>query len=87
MCNQAVGLVAAELERRGIATVAIQLLREVAERVRPPRSLYVPFPHGYPLDAPGDPARQHAVIEAALRLLEDPESKAPWLVDYVPLPA
>ena len=30
MCNQAVSLVAAELERRGIATVAIQLLRNVA---------------------------------------------------------
>jgi hypothetical protein len=43
MCNQAVGLVAAELERRGIATVVIQLLREVAENVRPPRALFVPF--------------------------------------------
>ncbi len=36
MCNQAVSLVAAELERRGIATVAIQLLKKVAEKVRPP---------------------------------------------------
>ena len=54
MCNQAVGLVAAELERRGIATVVLQLLREVAERVRPPRALFVPFRHGYPLDTPND---------------------------------
>ena len=67
MCNQAVGLAAAELERRGIATVAIQLLREVAEKVRPPRALFVPFRHGYPLDTPRDPQRQHAVIEAAFR--------------------
>lgn len=84
MCNQAVGLVAAELERRGIATVAIQLLREVAERVRPPRALWVPFRHGYPLDAPNRPERQRAVLEAALRLLEDPRLEPPALVDYSP---
>ncbi len=82
MCNQAVGLVAAELERQGIATVAIQLLREVAERVRPPRALFVPFPHGYPLDSPGDPPRQRAVLEAALRLFEDTEVRPPAIVDY-----
>jgi hypothetical protein len=82
MCNQAVCLVAAELERRGIATVVIQLLREVPERVRPPRALFVPFKHGYPLDRPGNPARQRAVIEAALRLLEDITLAPPILVDY-----
>jgi hypothetical protein len=68
MCNQAVGLIAAELERHGITTVCIALLREVAEAVCPPRTLFVPFRHGYPLDQPDDPARQRAVIEAALAL-------------------
>ena len=82
MCNQAVGLVAAELERQGIATVVIQLLREVAEHVHPPRALFVPFRHGYPLGAPGEPKRQRAVLEAALRLLEDPELRPPAIVDY-----
>jgi hypothetical protein len=82
MCNQAVGLVAAELERQGISTVAIQLLRDVAQRVRPPRALSVPFRHGRPLDSPGDPGRQHAVIEAALRLLEDDSAPPPVLADY-----
>ena len=77
MCNQAVGLVAAELEQQGVATVALLLLRAVAERVRPPRALFVPFRHGYPLGAPGDPARQHAVLEAALRMLEDPALTPP----------
>ncbi len=84
MCNQAVGLVAAELERRGIATVALQLLREVAEHVRPPRALFVPFPHGYPLDRPGDPESQHAVLEAALQLLEQADAAPPLLVDFEP---
>lgn len=84
MCNQTVSLVAAELERQGISTVLPILLREVAEEVRPPRALFVPFAHGYPLDRPLDPGRQHAVIEAALRLLEDPDRKPPVLVDYIP---
>jgi hypothetical protein len=84
MCNQAVSLVAAELERRGISTVAIQLLLEAAERVRPPRALFVPFRHGYPLDTPRDPERQRAVIEAALSLLEDPALRPPVLRTYQP---
>ncbi len=73
---------AAECERRGISSVTLQLLREVAERVRPPRALLLPYRHGYPLDAPGDPDRQHAVIEAALRLFEDPGLQPPALVDH-----
>src|SRR3990172_3698149 len=98
MCNQAVGLVGAELERQGIATVAIQLLRFVAERVRPPRALCLPFPHRSPLappppplcfppppaprgGPPADASLQHAVIESALRMLEDPALTPPALVD------
>ena len=76
------GLVAAELERRGIATVSIQLLREVAEKVRPPRALFVPFKHGYPLGTPNNPPQQHKVLEATLRLLEDSSLKPPALVNY-----
>ena len=78
------GLVAAELERQGISTVAIQLLRSVAEKVRPPRALVVPFRHGYPLGKPDDAKQQHAVIAAALRMLEDPNLQPPAIVDYVP---
>lgn len=81
MCNQAVSLVSAEIERRGIATGVLQLLREVAERVRPPRALWVPFPHGYPLDTPDDPAKQRAVLEALLELIERP-GPPPVLEEY-----
>lgn len=84
MCNQTVGLIAAELERQGISTVAIQLLREIAEHVRPSRALCVPFRHGYPLDTPGNPKRQHAVLLAALRLFDEPSLKPPVLVDFQP---
>ena len=81
MCNQAVSLVAAEIERRGISTVALVLLRKVAERVRPPRALALPFRHGFPLDRPNEPHRQRRVIEAALALLAR-EGPPPILADY-----
>jgi hypothetical protein len=73
---------AAELERRGISTVTLQILRMVAEKMGPPRALFVPFTHGFPLDLPNEPQRQTQVIEAALRLLEDPALEPPALVDY-----
>jgi len=56
----------------------------VAEKVRPPRALFVPFRHGHPLDRPGDPERQHSVIEAALQMLEDQALETPALVEFEP---
>ena len=53
--------------------------------MRPPRALLVPFRHGHPLDRPDDPERQHAVIEAALQMLEDPALEAPALAEFDPL--
>ena len=79
MCNQAVSLIAAEIEKRGIATVCVILLREIAEKVCPPRALCVPFPFGYPLGKPHDAEVQRDVIRAALQLLE---RDAPAIADY-----
>ncbi len=75
-------LVAAELERQGIATVTIQLLRVAAERVRPPRALLAPYRHGFPLGRPDDPNIQHAVIEAALRMFETEDPTRPQLHEF-----
>lgn len=83
MCNQAVSLIAAEIERRGIATVCVILFREVAEKVRPPRALFVPFAHGYPLGQPHDAALQRDVITQALAMLER-EERGPVIEDYAP---
>lgn len=84
MCNQTVSLVAAEAERQGITTVCLILLRHVAEKVRPPRAMALPFRHGYPLGEPGDPARQRRVLEAALALAVSAEGGGPVLVDAPP---
>lgn len=81
MCSQTVCLLAAALERQGVATVAIVLLREIAERVRAPRALWVPFAHGYPLGRPHDAAIQHRVIARALQMIED-ERSGPVLRDF-----
>ena len=83
MCNQAVSLIAAEIEKRGIATVCIALLRDVVERVRPPRALCVPFRHGYPLGEPRNGDQQRAVMTAAFSLL-DREGPPPVIEDYRP---
>ena len=83
MCNQTVGLMAAELEQRGLSTVCLQLLQFVAEKVRPPRSLWVPYPHGYTLGRAGDQALQLRVMSAALKLLEIDDLEAGEVRDFV----
>lgn len=79
MCVQTVGLVQAEIELRGIPTVSISLLKEVTSILRPPRSLFVPFPMGYPLGLPNDPEIQLSVIRQALTLLS--KNETPILAD------
>src|SRR5215467_2814847 len=66
MCNQSFGLIASVIEKSGIPTICLSLLREVAEKVRAPRTLFVPFPIGYPLGAPDQPELQHSIIRAVL---------------------
>jgi D-proline reductase (dithiol) PrdB len=48
------------------------MLREVTEKVRTPRALFVDTPLGYPLGKPNDPALQTAILREALALLALP---------------
>lgn len=79
------GLVAAEIERAGIPTVAQMFLRDVAEQVRPPRALWVPFDHGYPLGEPNNENLQLDVLRQTFALLDRP-GPGPVLGDFVPNP-
>jgi hypothetical protein len=81
MCNQAVGLIAAELERRGVTTAAISLLRFVSDRVGAPRTLFGPRPHGFPLGDPGDDAEQRRTLRAMLVLTRH-DGPPPTLATY-----
>lgn len=65
------GLVARELERRGIATVTLSMLEEVTRKVKPPRTLLVPFGWGQPLGPPGEAELHRRVARAALAMLEE----------------
>lgn len=60
--------------------MAISLVREQTERVRPPRALWVPFALGRPLGVPGDGDFQTDVIRSALALLET--ATEPTIEDY-----
>jgi len=69
MCNQSVGLIQRAIEYAGITTVSLSLLREITEKVRPPRALFVPFPLGYPLGEANNPALQTRILQTAFALL------------------
>lgn len=69
------------IEKSGIPTVSIGLLREVTERVLPPRALLVDRPLGYPLGAPHDTDLQSRIVIAALELLSRPVME-PLFVDF-----
>jgi len=81
MCQQTVCLLQAAIERAGVATVSISLLREVTSAIKPPRALFVPFPMGFPLGEPNNAPLQHRVIAAALDLLE--RDDVPVLEDFM----
>jgi hypothetical protein len=85
VCNQTVGLAAAAIERAGIPTAGIEYLRDVAEKLHPPRALWVPFPHGYALGRPNEPDLQRDVLRQTLALLDEP-GPGPVLKDFVPVP-
>jgi D-proline reductase (dithiol) PrdB len=71
MCHQSVGLIQSIIEKAAIPTASVTLLREVTERVDPPRTLFVDFPLGYPLGAPYNTSLQTVIILAMLALLKE----------------
>ena len=45
------------------------MMREITDKVRPPRVLEVPYPLGYPLGEPNPPELQHVVMNRLLAML------------------
>ena len=68
------------LQRNGIPTTTISLIREHTEYARQPRALWVPFPLGRPFGVADDPDFQRDVLRSALRLLET--ATEPTIEDY-----
>lgn len=63
------GLIQREIERVGIATVGITIVRAYTEKVKPPRSVALRWPFGHPLGEPGNRLQQRAVLLEALKAL------------------
>lgn len=60
-------------EAAGLSTVVLASMKEVAERMHPPRTLYCEFPLGRPLGRPDDRELQRDVLERAFALLDSSE--------------
>ena len=56
-------------EAAGLSTVVLASMKEVAERMMPPRTLYCEFPLGRPLGRPDDVGLQRDVLTQAFALL------------------
>ena len=80
MCTGAVGALGNYIERAGVATTSISLIREMSEAVVPPRALWVPFPLGRPLGAVDQPEFQKNVMRTAFGLLDT--AREPTIEDY-----
>jgi hypothetical protein len=75
-----VGALGHYIEREGVPTAQISLIREQTAAIRPPRALWVPFMLGRPFGAPSAPDFQRRVLRALLSLFERPSG--PVLEDY-----
>jgi hypothetical protein len=74
-----VGALGHYLEREGVPTAQISLIREQTAAIKPPRALWVPFMLGRPLGAPNEPAFQRRVLSRLLALFE---RQGPVLEDF-----
>ena len=68
------------LEREGLPTTQISLIKEHTETIKPPRALWVSFELGRPFGKPNDPDFQLRVLSAVLDLLNKKEG--PILNEY-----
>jgi len=64
-----VGLIQREIETVGIPTVGISIVRRYAEKIKPPRTVFLDWPFGHPLGEPFNEAQQRTVVIKALKAL------------------
>lgn len=63
------GLIQREIEKEGIPTIGVSIVREYTEQVKPPRTIFLRWPFGHPFGAPFNIAQQRVVLAKALRAL------------------
>lgn len=68
------GLIAREIERRGIATVSLSSAWSITHAAFAPRAVYLDFPLGRTAGKAGDAGMQREIMRAALAMLRDAEA-------------
>ena len=68
------GLIAREIEARGIPTLCLTSALSITLAVGPPRAAYLDFPLGHTAGKPNEPALQDAILEGALDAFETLEA-------------
>lgn len=65
------GLIQWAIEAEGVPTIGISILKEVTQKVRPPRSVFLRYPFGHPLGEAFISKQQRAILLDALNGLEN----------------
>lgn len=63
------GLIQREIEKAGIPTIAVSIVRKFTEEVLAPRAVFLKWPLGHPLGEPFRTDQQTAVVKSALKAL------------------
>lgn len=63
------GLIQREIEKEGIPTIGVSIVREYSEKVKPPRTVFLRWPFGHPIGLPFNVAQQRVVLAEAFRAL------------------
>ncbi len=58
------------MEREGIATVSVSIVKEITAELAPPRAVFVPWPLGHPFGKPENIEQQRAVLYDMIALIE-----------------
>lgn len=65
------GLIQREIEKKGIPTVSISIVRKFTEEIKPPRAVFLKWPLGHPLGEPHNIKQQTTVLKKTLEALTD----------------
>ena len=64
------GLIQRAIEKEGIPTIAISIMRKLTEDVKSPRAVFLKWPMGHPLGEPDNAWQHTAVLKSAFTALE-----------------
>jgi hypothetical protein len=64
-----VGLIQREIEKVGIPTIGVSIVRTYSEKVKPPRTIFLRWPFGHPFGEPFNAAQHRVILAEAIRAL------------------